>query len=144
MDINLYLSNPFQKEEEIMEVDEFTFWQVYLRQLQCIKEDRSKRKKLFQNKEIDVLAYVLAGNPSITYFRQPYITELANFIERDENYINQMRISLVNKGLLVADDIRGEWFLSKNLSQLQKYVRHRLNSNSIVNFTFKLNVARNN
>lgn len=136
MEINLFQENPFETGRDPVNVDEFTFWLIYLNQMQVSKG------KFLTDRETQVLAYVLSKDPSITYFKKPFIDEMANDLGLTENSINQYRIKLATKGLLQADDVRGEHFLSKNLSSLQKYIRSKLNSN--VKFIFNLNVGRDN
>lgn len=132
LSISMLKHNPLS--DEPLEVNEYTFFKYYLELLQV------KADKFLSDAEIDVLAYVLAGDPSKSYFKRPVSKELEEFLGLTSNHLHQIKDKLYKKNVIQKTEIRGDYVLYKRLAQFQKQMKDAIAENKSIEFKFKFKV----
>lgn len=132
LNYNMLKHDPLSKDP--LEVDEYTFFKYYLELLQV------KAGKFLSSNELDVLAYVLAGETGKSYFKRPTSKEIEEFFEINTNHFHQIKYNLEQLGIIKKTEIRGDYILHKRFAEFQKDMKERFQNNSSISFDFKLKV----
>lgn len=132
---NLLQYNQFSNEP--VEVDEITFWKYYLSLLQV------KAGNFLTDKEVEVVAYILAGVPNKSYLKAPTSKELMKDLKLSVNYLHQIKYSLQKKGILVTTDVKADYLLSPPLIEYQKKIKKYFNNNTEIEYNFKFKKKEN-
>jgi len=126
---NVLKYNQFSKEP--LEVDELSFWRYYLEILQV------KGGNFLNNKELEVVAYVLAGDPGKSYFVKPYSEEIMETFDLSVPYYRKIKYELRDKGIIVATKKRGHFVLNPRLADYQKEIKRYLEEGIEIEYLFK-------
>lgn len=126
---NILKYNQFSKDP--LEIDELSFWKYYLEILQV------KAGNFLKDKELDVLAYILAGVPNKSYFKKPNSDELMEAFDLSVPYLHKIKYELKEKGVIVPTEIRGDFILNPRLADYQKEIKKYLQDGNEIEYLFK-------
>jgi hypothetical protein len=132
--LNLLTGKAGQSAEGPIFVEEQNFWKYYLNMLSIINEP----SRALDLKEIEILSYILAGNPDKSYFRGDEAKEIKELYKLTAPALSVLKSNLVLKGYIEETGVtRGDALPKGNLRKFQKYVKDRgVNQVSFV-FAFK-------
>lgn len=126
---NILKYNQFSKDP--LEVDELSFWKYYLEILQI------KAGNFLKDKELDVLAYILAGVPGKSYFKKPNSDELMEAFDLSVPYLHKIKYELKDKGIIIPTEVRGDFILNPRLADYQKEIKKYFEDDTEIEYLFK-------
>jgi hypothetical protein len=121
-DVNLTTGKTGRLAKKPLEVDSIDFWRQYVRLLNSMKNTD------LTYIEQEVMAYVLNGEVSKSYFRGKLASELRSKFRLNKSRLSLIKSKLVLKGFLQDTGVtRGDCLPSTNILAFQKFI----NSNNI-------------
>lgn len=122
-------SYSFEKENE--------FWNKYLDVISSL----APRDQRLTQAEVDVLSYILAGNPYKSYFKGDLSKEIKEHFDISSNSLSQYKRKLINKGWL-SDAEHGSAIIGRRLRAVQLSIKDQVSKNNSIDaqmiFSFKL------
>jgi hypothetical protein len=120
--------------DEPVKVPEIVFWEYYLRLL-----DVRPTGHELSEKELQIMAYILAGDPDKSYFRGQEGKELKRDLRIQGPDLSKMKRILVYKGFIEeTGEIRGDALPVRPIRKFQKYVKAAVKQNTLIPINFNL------
>lgn len=123
-------------------VTEEQFWRYYLMILMV-----RNSSLLLTFKEVEVLVFILSGNPDRSYFRGSEASLIKEHFRMKKPDLSKMKKSLVVKGFVVETGaVRGDALLINSLRKFQKYIKMAMSKNLLppIVFNFAFNIEHGN
>ena len=135
MVFNFLNQNILRDVEQPTSITEKEFWQQFF-----IMQSLHKPVEL-TNKEIEILADVLARDPEVNWFDFPYYEEIAEKYEMSSSYFKQVFYAIRRKGYIFTDENKITW-LDPNLEKFQKQMKKYFNTvSNQVYFFYPYNIV---
>jgi hypothetical protein len=127
--------NKLFKEKEYdscAEYKELEFWNLYCK-LYSVTNTELKYST------ISLLAHILTHDPNRSLFADYSDKELGSIFNTSRVQLFRMRTELIEKGILISEDINREYMLNKQFSSLQKRVKQLVETGNLSSIQLNFN-----